>query len=121
MAAVVVLSVGIGMLFGGGIADWLSRGRPRYRAIVPAAYALISGLMLAAAFALPPGLAGLALFIGGGVVCCRARRVCRSHVDRRHQSAVHATVTATAVLGASLLGMAPGPYLVGMLSDVANL
>ena len=41
-------------------------------------------------------------------------------IDVTHP-AVHATVTATAVLGASLLGMAPGPYLVGLISDVATL
>jgi len=35
--------------------------------------------------------------------------------------AVHATVTATAVLGASLLGTAPGPYLVGVLSDATDM
>lgn len=121
MAAVVVLSVGIGMLFGGGIADRLSRGRPRYRAIVPAAYALISGLMLAAAFALPPGLAGLGLFIGGALFAAAHGGSAVAMLIDVTSPAVHATVTATAVLGASLLGMAPGPYLVGMLSDVANL
>jgi len=41
-------------------------------------------------------------------------------IDVTHP-AVHATVTATAVLGASLLGLAPGPYLVGLLSDFTNL
>ena len=41
-------------------------------------------------------------------------------IDVTHP-AVHATVTATAVLGASLLGMAPGPYVVGLISDVATL
>jgi hypothetical protein len=35
--------------------------------------------------------------------------------------AVHTTVTATAVLGASLLGLAPAPFLVGVLSDIATL
>jgi len=93
----------------------------RYRAIVPAAYALISGLMLAAAFALPPGLAGLALFIGGALFAAAHGGSAVAMLIDVTNPAVHATVTATAVLGASLLGMAPGPYLVGMLSDVANL
>ena len=53
MAAVPVLAAGVGVLFGGGLADRLSKGRPRYRALVPAAYALISGLVLVAAFSLP--------------------------------------------------------------------
>jgi predicted MFS family arabinose efflux permease len=121
MAAVIVLAVGVGMLFGGGIADRLSRGRPRYRALVPAAYALISGLMLATAFALPPGPLGIAMLCCGALFAA-AHGGCAVAmlIDVTHP-AVHATVTATAVLGASLLGMAPGPYVVGLISDVATL
>ena len=121
MAAAVVLSVGIGMLFGGWAADRLSRGRPRNRALVPAAYALISCVMLGAAFILPPGTLGLCLFMGGAL-CAAAHggSALAMLIDVTHP-AVHATVTATAVLGASLLGLAPGPYLVGLLSDVTNL
>ncbi|MGS0743065.1 MFS transporter [Glaciimonas sp. GG7] len=121
MAAAVVLAAGIGMLFGGGIADRLSKGRPQFRAVVPAAYALLSGLMLMAAFTLPPGALGLALLLGGALFAaghggCAVAMV----IDVTHPS-VHATVTATAVLGASLLGLAPGPYLVGILSEMTNL
>ncbi|MFM0278732.1 MFS transporter [Paraburkholderia sediminicola] len=121
IAAVVVLVLGVGMLFGGGVADWLSKGRPRYRALVPAAYALISALMLFAAFALPPGVAGLVLLLGGALfAAAHGGAAVAMLIDVTHP-AVHATVTATAVLGANLLGTAPGPYLVGLLSDVANL
>jgi predicted MFS family arabinose efflux permease len=117
----VVLVLGVGMLFGGGVADWLSRGRPRYRALVPAAYALASALMLFAAFALPPGVAGLVLLLGGALfAAAHGGAAVAMLIDVTHP-AVHATVTATAVLGANLLGTAPGPYLVGLLSDVANL
>jgi len=121
MAALVVLAVGIGMLFGGGVADRLSRGRPRNRALVPAAYALISCVTLCGAFALPPGLLGLCLFMVGAL-CAAAHggSALAMLIDVTHP-AVHATVTATAVLGASLLGLAPGPYLVGLLSDFTNL
>jgi predicted MFS family arabinose efflux permease len=121
IAAVVVLVLGVGMLFGGAVADRLSRGRPRYRALVPAAYALISALMLFAAFALPPGVAGLVLLLGGALfAAAHGGAAVAMLIDVTHP-AVHATVTATAVLGANLLGTAPGPYLVGLLSDVANL
>jgi MFS family permease len=121
IAAVVVLVLGVGMLFGGGVADWLSRGRPRHRALVPAAYALISGLMLFAAFALPPGAVGLVLLIGGALFAAAHGGSAVAMLIDVTNPAVHATVTATAVLGVSLLGTAPGPYLVGLLSDVANL
>ncbi|SOE62357.1 Predicted arabinose efflux permease, MFS family [Burkholderia sp. D7] len=121
MAAVVVLSVGVGMLFGGGAADRLSRNRPRYRALVPAAYALLSGVILVAAFALQPGLAGLALFIGGALFAAAHGGCAVAMLIDVTRPAVHTTVTATAVLGASLLGLAPGPYLVGVISDIATL
>ncbi|MFM0208025.1 MFS transporter [Paraburkholderia sediminicola] len=121
IAAVVVLVLGLGMLFGGGVADRLSRGRPRYRALVPAAYALLSALMLFAAFAMPPGVAGLVLLLGGALfAAAHGGAAVAMLIDVTHP-AVHATVTATAVLGANLLGTAPGPYLVGLLSDVTNL
>ncbi|CAE6792272.1 putative L-galactonate transporter [Paraburkholderia domus] len=121
IAAAVVLVLGLGMLFGGGVADRLSRGRPRYRALVPAAYALLSASMLFAAFALPPGVAGLVLLLGGALfAAAHGGAAVAMLIDVTHP-AVHATVTATAVLGANLLGTAPGPYLVGLLSDVANL
>jgi predicted MFS family arabinose efflux permease len=121
MAAVVVLALGIGMLFGGGLADRLSRARPRYRALVPATYALISGAMLAAAFALPPGPLGLALLIVGALFAAAHGGCAVAMLIDVTNPAVHATVTATAVLGASLLGTAPGPYLVGLLSDATDM
>jgi len=121
MAAVVVLSVGVGMLFGGGVADRLSRSRPRYRALVPAVYALLSGVMLVAAFALQPGMAGLAFFIGGALFAAAHGGCAVAMLIDVTRPAVHTTVTATAVLGASLLGLAPGPYLVGVISDIATL
>jgi MFS family permease len=121
MAAVVVLALGIGMLFGGGLADRFSRARPRYRALVPAAYALISGVVLAAAFALPPGPLGLGLLIGGALFAAAHGGCAVAMLIDVTNPAVHATVTATAVLGASLLGTAPGPYLVGLLSDATDM
>jgi hypothetical protein len=61
------------------------------------------------------------LFIGGALFAAAHGGSAVAMLIDVTNPAVHATVTATAVLGASLLGMAPGPYLVGMLSDVANL
>ncbi|MGJ7512200.1 MFS transporter [Variovorax sp. GT1P44] len=121
MAAVVVLAAGIGVLFGGGIADRLSKGRPRYRAIVPAAYTLICGVMLAAGFALPPGPLALGLILAGAVFAVAHGGCAVAIVMDVTHPAVRATVTATAVLGASLLGLAPGPFVVGLISDMSDL
>jgi len=121
MAAVVVLIAGLGMLFGGGLADRISRRKPQFRPLVPAGYALLSGVLLMVAFALPPGPLSLTLFLTGALfAAAHGGSAVAMVIDVTHP-AVHATVTAAAVLGASLLGLAPMPYLVGLLSDLTNL
>ncbi|MDM0071781.1 MFS transporter [Variovorax sp. J31P207] len=121
MAAVAVLAAGLGVLFGGGLSDRLSRGRPRLRAVVPAAYAAICGLLLMAGFGLPPGGLALGLVFAGAVFAVAHGGCAVAIVMDVTHPAVRATVTATAVLGASLLGLAPGPFLVGLLSDLIDL
>ena len=121
MAAVAVLAAGVGVLFGGSIADRLSKTQPRYRAIVPGAYALVSGVSLIAGFALPPSASALALIVIGAVFAAAHGGCALAIVMDVTHPAVRATVTATAVLGASLLGLAPGPFIVGLVSDATNL
>jgi len=121
MAGVAVLVSGIGMLFGGGLADRLSVGHPRRRALVPAVYSVLSALLLIVAFALPAGPLGLGLLFLGALFAaahggCSAAIVC----DVTHPG-VRATVTAMLVLANNLIGFAPGPFIVGMLSDLLGL
>lgn len=121
MAALAVLAAGVGVLFGGGLSDRLSKGRPRYRATVPAAYTLICGLLLTAGFAMPPSALALALIFVGAVFAVAHGGCAVAIVMDVTHPAVRATVTATAVLGASLLGLAPGPFVVGLISDLSDL
>ncbi|MDM0015418.1 MFS transporter [Variovorax sp. J22P168] len=121
MAAGVVLAAGLGVLLGGGLSDRLSHGRPRLRAVVPAAYAAICGLLLMAGFGLPPSGLALGLLFAGAVFAVAHGGCAVAIVMDVTHPAVRATVTATAVLGASLLGLAPGPFLVGLLSDLVDL
>jgi MFS family permease len=121
MAGVAVLVSGVGILFGGGLADRLSAKRPRRRALVPAAYSVLSALALIIAFALPPGPVGLGLIFIGALFAaahggCSAAIVC----DVTHPG-VRATVTATIALANNLIGLAPGPFIVGILSDSLGL
>lgn len=121
MAGVAVLASGIGMIFGGGMADRLSVRHPRRRALVPAAYSVLSALILIVAFALPPGPLGLGLIFLGALFAaahggCSSAIVC----DVTHVG-VRATVSATVVLANNLLGLAPGPIIVGVLSDAYGL
>jgi len=121
MAGVAVLVSGVGMIFGGGLADRLSAKHPRCRALVPAAYSVLSALVLMIAFALPAGPVGLGLILVGALFAaahggCSAAIIC----DVTHPG-VRATVTAMIALANNLIGLAPGPLIVGMLSDVFGL
>jgi MFS family permease len=121
MAGVAVLAAGIGMAFGGGLADRLSRHHPRRRALVPAAYSVLSAFILSAAFVLEPGPLGLGLIFLGALFAA-AQGGCSSAIvcDVTHPG-VRATVAATMTLANNLIGLAPGPLIVGMLSDVFGL
>ena len=109
MAAVVVLALGIGMLFGGGIADRLSRGRPRYRALVPAAYALISGVMLARGVCAASRTAWSGVADCGGAVRSRSWRLRGSDVDRRDESRGSRHRHGDRRVGGKLAGHGAGP------------
>jgi MFS family permease len=121
MAAVAVLAGGVGLLMGGSLADRLSRSHARYRAVVPASYALLSGIALAVGFALPASPLALALIVLGAVFAAAHGGCAIALVMDVTHPAVRTTVTATAVLGVSLLGFAPGPFVVGVVSDVTDL
>ncbi len=121
MTGVAVLVSGVGMLIGGAVADRLSAGHPQRRALAPAVYSVLTALALVVGFALPPGPLGLGLiFIGAFFAAaqggCSAAIVC----DVTHPG-VRATVTATMTLANNLIGLAPGPFIVGVLSDSLGL
>jgi predicted MFS family arabinose efflux permease len=121
MAGVAVLASGAGLIFGGALADRLSAKHPRRRALVPAAYSALSALVLIVGFALPPGPVGLGLILIGAFFAaahggCSGAIVC----DVTH-AGVRTTVTATITLANNLIGLAPGPFIVGILSDFFGL
>jgi predicted MFS family arabinose efflux permease len=120
-AAIVILVAGVGMIVGGGIVDRLGRKDGRNKLRVPAAYAVITFVLLASAFLLPPGPQQLALifagvFLAGGHSGAAGAVI----VDVIHPG-LRATAMATIVLGNNLLGFAPGPVPIGAISDAFGL
>ncbi len=120
-AATVVAVLGVGMIVGGGLADRLGRKDPRNKLRMPALYALVTFVLLTAAFALPPGPLQMAVlyagvFLAGGHSGASSAAV----MDVVHPGLI-ATAAATVVLFNNLLGLAPGPWIVGRLSDVFDL
>ncbi len=118
---ILVLTAGVGMVAGGALADRMSRNDRRNRMRIPALYALGSALLLLAAFLGPPGtsqfvLIAAGLFVGAGFAGPSGAVV----ADMTHAS-IHATVFATATLINNLIGLAPGPFIIGLIADHSSL
>jgi MFS family permease len=120
-AAAVVAVLGVGMIIGGALADRMGRKNARNKLRMPALYALITFVLLTVAFLLPPGPAQLAVlyagvFLAGGHSGASTAAI----IDVVHPGLI-ATAAATVVLFNNLLGLAPGPWAVGRLSDAFGL
>lgn len=116
-AALIVLVGGIGMSGGGFVTDRLSIRNVRNKLRVPGAFAICSGVLFAFAFALPAGglqfalIAGAVLFVGAHMGPVAALAAELNHPGLR------ATALSVVTLVYNLLGLAPGPFVIGALSD----
>jgi MFS family permease len=120
-AGVVVLVAGIGMIACGWMVDRLGQRDLRNKLRVPAAFALAACALLVLAFALPPGPLQYALILGGVFVAGGHSGAAGAVISDVTHPGLRATALATVVLGNNLLGFAPGPVVVGQLSDVFGL
>jgi len=116
-AALIVLVAGIGMSCGGFLADRLSVRDVRNKLRVPGGYAICSAVLFAAGFALPEGRLQFtlivmgALFVGGHMGPVAALAAELNHPGLR------ATALSVVTVVYNFLGLAPGPFVVGALSD----
>jgi predicted MFS family arabinose efflux permease len=113
----VVLAAGLGMVIGGNMADRWSRNKRSNRLWVSMWYCLVSGIAFLAAFRMPPGAAQLlvicaAAFISGGFTGPSAAVVADTTPER-----IHASALALLSVSIAFLGMAPGPFVTGLLGD----
>ncbi|HXX86519.1 MAG TPA: MFS transporter [Casimicrobiaceae bacterium] len=120
-AGVLVLVAGVGMTLGGIVVDRLVAVRHFNRLNIVWAYALASGASLLAAFLISPGplqfcMIALGLLLGAGFAG-PSGAVVADVTD----PAIRATVFATLTLANNLIGLAPGPFLTGVLADAVGL
>lgn len=120
-AGVLVLCAGIGMIIGGSVADRVSRGNPVNRLRVSVIYSLLSVGTLVIALALEPGplqfvLIGLGLLVSASFI----GPVTAVTADVTPVS-IHATCFATISLSFALVGLAPGPVVIGWVADLTDL
>ncbi|GAA0702052.1 MFS transporter [Streptomyces malaysiensis subsp. malaysiensis] len=109
---------GTGMILCGVVADRLSeRAGNRRKWTVGIACSLGSLVLLMTAFQLPTGPLQLVLIGAGTLVAGGTAGPAAAMVARLTPAAIAATAMATLTLANSLLGLAPGPAVTGMLAD----
>jgi MFS family permease len=121
LAAVVssgfVLAGGVGMIVCGALADRLSRGRPKMQLKAAAAYSLATAAFLALALQLPAGLPQLILLAAAMTLASGTFGPAGAAVAAGAPAEMHGTAFAALTLANNFLGLAPGPYVTGVLAD----
>jgi len=118
----VVLLSGVGAVLSSIIADRMSMRFPRARLYVPAVAAVMTAALMGAAFGLlSPGTPQFVLIIAGAMLMTGTiGPVAAVVVDVVHPS-VRATAASVLSLTQNLFGLAAGPLLTGVLSDIYGL
>lgn len=120
-AALVVLASGTGMILCGMLSDRMCRDAPERKISLAIIYCLASCALLSMAFALAPGALQLGLIGAGMFLAAGTTGPCGAMVANLTQRPVHGTAFATLTLANNFLGLAPGPYLTGVLADRLGL
>jgi len=119
---IVIMVGGIGALLWSVVADRLSARFPLARLMVPAIAALLTTVLMVAAFAgFPPGPVQFGLIIAGGLVMAGSVGPTDAVVIDVIHPALRATGASVLSLMRNLFGLAGGPLLAGALSDAYGL
>ncbi|NGP09681.1 MFS transporter [Rhodococcus sp. 14C212] len=121
MAAVFVLLIGAGMIVCGIVADRVARIDPARKWTVAIAISLAAGVLLIVGFQLPVGTAQLVLLGLGAFFSAGSTGAVTAMVANLTHPTVRASAFGTTTLANSLLGLAAGPFVVGVLADKISL
>jgi MFS family permease len=121
MAAIIVLCSGAGMILCGMLSDRLCRHSPERKVSLAIGFCLGSCLLLSAAFALQAGPVQLLLICLGMLIATGTTGPCGAMVANLTHYSVHGTAFATLTLANNMLGLAPGPFITGRVSDLIGL
>lgn len=121
MAAVFLLVCASGMVLCGMFSDRFGKDRTDLKIAAAGIFSLLSAALLAATFSFPPGnmqllCLGLAMFMVAGTAGPAG-----AMVANLTPMAIHGSAFATLTLANNVLGLAPGPILVGRLADSFGL
>ncbi|MNN38030.1 Major Facilitator Superfamily protein [compost metagenome] len=121
VAGVMVLCCGGGAVLCGMLSDRLCRQSPVRKIEISIALCLGSCLLLSLALALPVGPAQLALIGMGMLIVTGINGTTVAMIANLANYKVHGTAFATLTLVNNLLGLAPGPFVTGKVSDMIGL
>lgn len=121
VAAAVILAMSLGMVGCGWASDRLALRGPVRRWTVSATFSLASLVLLGIAFALGPGVAQLAFLALGAFVVAGPASVAGALVTNLTPASIRATGLGILALANNLLGLAAGPFAVGLLADRVGL
>ncbi|MGE8152800.1 MFS transporter [Pseudomonas vancouverensis] len=121
MAAIIVLCSGAGMILCGMLSDRLCRNSPERKVALAIGFCLGSCLLLSAAFALQAGPVQLLLICLGMLIATGTTGPAGAMVANLTHYSVHGTAFATLTLANNMLGLAPGPFITGRVSDLIGL
>ena len=121
VAGVFVLLGGLGMLVCGMLSDRLCRNRPERKIVLAIGICLLCFLLLSVGFRLPAGQAQLVLLAMGMFLVAGTSGPAGAMVANLTHPAISGTAFATLTLVNNILGMAPGPFVTGVLADSLGL
>ena len=121
VAAIFVLLIGAGMVGCGIVTDRLSKETQVRKWTTAITYGLIAMVALGAGFALDPGPAQLVLIGIGAFFSAGASGPVTAMVANLTHPSIRATGFGSLTLVNSLLGLALGPFLVGVVADRIGL
>ncbi|MFV0459224.1 MAG: MFS transporter [Actinomycetales bacterium] len=120
-AAFFILIMGVGMIGCGVITDHLSRTRPERKWTTAIAYSALCVVLLSLAFAQAPGAAQLTLLAIGVFFAAGTSGAAGAMVANLTPASIRATAFGSLTLVNNVLGLAAGPFVIGLLADRLGL
>jgi MFS family permease len=120
-AAGIIVLMGAGMIVCGMITDRLSIGNPNRKWTSAIAYASLSLVLLTTGFSLDAGTGQLLLVALGAFFAAGTAGPAGAMIANLTPASIRATAFGTLTLFNSLLGLAAGPVIVGVLADKFGL
>ncbi|GAC1612951.1 MAG: MFS transporter [Novosphingobium sp.] len=121
LAAVLLLVCGVGMISCGMLSDRLGRVRPQTKITLAIGYCLGSALALTLALAVSPGPLQLGFLAMTMALVAGSTGPAGAMVANLTPRNIHGSAFAALALANNLIGLAPGPILVGRFADSLGL